>query len=478
MSTSSLLFPVLLVACVEEQRTATADRAPDGDRAPTRGPAAATTGGIQGELGPTDADLALRSTEGTGFGHAVADAGDIDGDGVTDLIIGDESAFTEAGAPLGGASVFLGPPGRGDLTMWDADVGFIGTSSGDLAGWAVTGVGDLDADGRDDLLVSAVGHSDDAGAVFVQAGPLSGYLDLDRDSHATIRGEAADDELGRWLAPVGDLNNDGFPDLVVSSAANDGARGAAYVFLDLPQGTEDATDADVVLVGTEAGEELGRSFAGCDADGDGVNDLWVGAFAGGSRAGGAVYGFQGPVEASGASADADVAVTGAAGLGYAVACGGDVTGDGKDDLLASAPTASGGDGAAFVVYGPPAVTVNVTTDADITFAPDEPDRAWGLTPAVVGDLTLDGLPDLALGSQRADEDAGELHVFDGLTAGVLGPEDAVARFSGPGLARAGRSVAGLADFDSDGLDELVVGAMERQGDTTSLGAVFLLTNPE
>jgi hypothetical protein len=233
----------------------------------------------------------------------------------------------------------------------------MGEGPGDVAGTSVA-AGDFNNDGNDDLVIGALGEGS-SGAVYLVYGPVSGTSSL-AAADSKLTGEAAGDQAGERVA-AGDLNGDGSDDLIIgvpdeSSAAS--LAGAVYVVL-APVPTGSLSTADAKLTGGAAGDLAGNSVAAGDLDGDGTDDLLIGATderTAGSQAG-AAYVAYGPVSGTSSLAAADAKLIGEAAGDIAAGslAAGDVNGDGVSDLIVGARLQDGGGtnaGAAYVVYGP------------------------------------------------------------------------------------------------------------------------------
>ena len=238
------------------------------------------------------ADAVLVGEEaGDGAGYSVA-AGDLDGDGFEDFLVGAMGNDT-GGSSAGAGYLVLGPiTGMLDLSLADAKL--VGEEAGDGAGISVA-AGDLNGDGFSDFLVGAVNADaggSNAGAAYLVLGPVSGTTDLSL-ADAKLLGEDASDEVGTSVA-AGDLNDDGFEDFLVGSdeeSAGGTQAGASYLVLGPITGTVDLSLAEAKLVGENSSDFTGRTIATGDVDGDDIDDVLIGAGgedAGGSQAG-AVY---------------------------------------------------------------------------------------------------------------------------------------------------------------------------------------------
>jgi hypothetical protein len=284
-------------------------------------------------------------------GNAVSGAGDVNGDGFDDLLIGAPD-HDIAGLSDGIAYLVYGPV-TGTHRLSSADARFLGERSGANTGTSLDSAGDVNGDGFDDVLI---GGTSDA---YLLYGPLSGDIDL-ANADVRFRGPYG---IGTAVHGAGDLNNDGFDDVVLGSPNDDGYlsdAGAVYVFFGpIASGELDVALADAVIYGRSPTDVAGTSVTSVgDMNNDGFGDLLIGARLSdtGADDAGAAYLVYGPFSGEHSLDDAQaqlVSTVRDADAGMSVAAG-DLDGDGVPDLVVGAPgdTTNGGDaGAAFVVPG-------------------------------------------------------------------------------------------------------------------------------
>jgi len=280
------------------------------------------------------------------LGTSVALSQGLSGDAYGDLLIG-ASGQDSGGAGAGAAYLFEGPLGTGTLATSSATATLIGEAASDAFGTSVDEAGDFDGDGIIDVVVganSATGLASGAGVAYVLAGPLSGTVDASAYLHK-VRGVAASDGAGARVRGLGDTDADGYEDIAVSAYnadPNGASSGAVYLVGGGATGLATLSSANAIIEGAVAGDLMGFALDGPgDVDGDGNTDLFLGAYgddAGGSQAGGAFL-YYGPISGTLGKADADVIFVGETTLeyaGYAAAGAGDVSGDGFPDLLVGA----------------------------------------------------------------------------------------------------------------------------------------------
>ena len=362
--------------------------------------------------GPVVGNFSLQQADAELIGEAMWDyagkyvsmAGDVDGDGFDDLLVG-AYGNSQGGADAGAAYLIYGPV-VGSSSLQQADAKLIGEAAGDWAGGSVSAAGDVNGDGFGDLLVGAYRNGEGgyvAGAAYLVHGPIVGHLSL-RDADAKLIGEAASDAAG-FSVSAGDVNGDGFADVLVGAIENDAGgadTGAAYLVHGPVVGHVSLSDADATLTGEAMDDLAGKSVSAVgDVDGDGLADLLVGAAGNdeGSDGAGAAYLVHGPAGDTSLS-NADAKLIGeeeSEHAGGSVSAAGDVDGDGFADVLVGAHLYNDGSvkGAAYLMYGPVVGTVPLAS-AHVRFRGQGNDYAGGSVSA--GDTDGDGFADVLIGA--------------------------------------------------------------------------------
>lgn len=225
-----------------------------------------------GTVDANDADARLLGEDGEDYaGSLVAGPGDMNGDGLTDMALV-APGNCEGGAGAGAIYVVQGPV-SGDLVLGDADGKIVGSPSAFAFDTLLSDAGDVDGDGTPDLLSADTYY--DHGTVYVFLGPVSGTISLSTAINARIRGTVAV-ELNS-IAAAGDLDLDGYGDVLVGGNWTENWSALAAVVYGPLSGVISLDEADQIFVGAHGSAfEVAVAGAG-DTDADGLPDLLVGA---------------------------------------------------------------------------------------------------------------------------------------------------------------------------------------------------------
>jgi hypothetical protein len=380
---------------------------------------------------------------GDEFGRSVATAGDVNGDGYSDVVVG--APFnSENGVEAGKVYVYYGGPLGLSLTpAWTA----LGEAENDGFGRVVGTAGDLNGDGYDDLVVGAPGR----GKVYVYYGSAAGL----GAAGWTANGQYLRDEFGGAVSTAGDVNRDGYDDLVVGAAGypNGNAYGKVYLYHGSSNGL--GSTAAWIATGTSAGERFGGAVATAgDVNADGFADVIIGV-----PLRNRVHVYHGG-PAGLAPGAANWTATGETGsqFGYAVAMAGDVNGDGYSDIVIGAPlfNASGlaDAGRAYVYYG--AVT-GLSPSASWSVTGASAGNRLGTAVFTAGDINGDRYADVVIGAYGSGSLAGQIQIYRGGSGGL--PSTPNRTISGEAAAdRLGLAVAAAGDVNGDGFGDFIAGA--------------------
>jgi VCBS repeat-containing protein len=364
---------------------------------------------------------------GDSSGTSVSNAGDINGDNIDDLIIGAPFAVSGAGQSYVVFGNTNGFNANLDLSSLDGSNGFaINGSATNSSGTSVSNAGDINGDKIDDLIIGAPGAALGAGqsyVVFGSTSPFNANFDLsslDGSNGFAINGingvnsDGFSDSSGKSVSSAGDVNGDGIDDLIIGAPSAASGAGQSYVVF----GSSNAFDANFNLSTLDGSNGFAINGSGIDTSGNSVSSA------------------------------------------------GDINGDKIDDLIIGAP----GTGKSYVVFGSSnAFSANLdlsNLDGSNGFAINgNANDFFGASVSNAGDVNNDGIKDLIIGAYNAASGAGQSYVVFGSSSGFNANLDLSSLNGNNGFAINGNStdfsgisVSTAGDINGDGADDLLVGA--------------------
>lgn len=389
---------------------------------------------------------AIGANGSSAFGHSISTAGDVNGDGYSDIIIG-EPGFKVSGVSRGRASVYLGSPtGLPAAPDWTV----VGTTM-DL-GRSVTTAGDVNGDGYSDIVVTTAYGTIDSGATlgaaFLYLGSASG---LSSTPAWEVNGSLYFENFGNSACTAGDVNGDGFSDVIIGAPEYSGGgnkRGAAYLFHGSASGL--SSSADWFQTGQDVGFKFGYIvYTAGDVNGDGFSDVVIGA-----PDSGKAFVYHGSSSGLSASADWSISRSSTSGFGFSASTAGDINGDGYSDVVISATVSE----QAFVYQGS---ETGLGTNEVWSVSDEGSVSAFGFNVRIAGDVNGDGYSDIFISGYSP-----KAYVYNGSPSGI---PSAYNWIYSPGSGNSGWSVASAGDINGDGYSEVIVGNPNYSNGTFAVG---------
>ncbi len=424
----------------------------------------------------------LTPTGGSTAGTSVAGPGDVNGDGLADVLLGAPGAGTS-----GSVYLFVGSAGLSGTSVQDAV--FSTTTPGESFGTAVAGAGDINGDGYADFVVGAPAYAANKGRVYVSLGRA--VLANISNTPQIIDGATAGDRFGSSVSG-GDANCDGYGDVLVGAPAYSSSTGRAYAYYGSPAALLASSSLSLANPNNAVNDNFGISVASAgDVNGDGYGDVIIGAY-GTSSLRGSAYLYLGSATGLGTAAGTTAGTyqrldspNNAANdyFGWSVAGAGDVNGDGYADVLIGAYGTSNRGSAYLYLGSATGLGTTAGTTAGTYQRRDEPGiggfNFFGYSVAGAGDVNGDGYADVVIGAYGAGTggssylylgSATGLGTTAGTTAGTYQRRDDPNSASGDNF---GRSVAGAGDVNGDGFADVLVGAYGTDNAGTNRGSTYL-----
>ena len=384
--------------------------------------------------------------ENSSFGFSVANAGDVNGDGYSDIIIG-ERRFSE-----GYAYLYFGSSNMDSIP----DLALTGNINDYEFGEVVADAGDLNNDGFDDVMVSSkiMGYDGDKlGKAYI----FYGSSVMDSEADIIVESNSNDSRYGNILCPIGDYNNDGFDDALLGSSVN----------VDILFGKPSIED--VITVQMFRFTHGFSSISGIgDVNGDNFTDFILGKSYddSGGDASGRVFLYYGGNELN---KKYDVILTGAPAndyFGSSLSHAGDINNDGYDDIIIGCPfddPSYENAGSVHIYYG----KNNIVNKPDLILSGEQDHQHFGNSVSCAGDFNNDGYDDLIIGS--SEKSCVNLY----LGGNELKTSDSFIFQGEKSYDNFGHSVSYAGDVNNDGFDDIIIGANISYATGTQAGRAFI-----
>jgi hypothetical protein len=409
------------------------------------------------------------------FGYSVSSAGDVNGDGYSDVIVG-APWYSNAQYGEGCAFVYHGSSsGLSTVHDWMYEPDKMSARFGE----SVSSAGDVNGDGYSDVIVGAVGYENGEtfeGRAFVYHGSESG---LSSSPDWMDESDQAYANFGNSVSSAGDVNGDGYSDVIVGAYEYDNEQdneGAAFVYYGSESGL--SSSPDWTAESDQAYANFGNSVSSAgDVNNDGYSDVIVGAYEydNGQTNEGAAFVYYGSESGLSPSPNwtAESDQTGAR-FGVSVSSAGDVNGDGFSDVIVGARSYSNGqlqEGGAFVFHGSsggPSIT------PDWTAVSGQTSSQFGESVSSAGDVNVDGFSDVIVGApayENGQSLEGRAYVYYGSESGLSASPNWIDE-SDQISASFGNSVSTAGDVNGDGYSDVIVGAVAYDNGQDDEGVAF------
>lgn len=423
---------------------------------------------------PANADKTLEINQSSAWlGFSVSTAGDVNGDGYSDVLVG-APKYDNGQADEGAAFLYPGTAGGISLAATVLEC----NQANAQMGYSVSNAGDINNDGFSDIMVGVPYYdaaASNEGIVMIYKGSANGLI---TNSPSVFKLDQAEANLGISVAMAGDVNGDGYSDMLAGAHQFDNGQsneGIGALILGAPNGLGSVT----FLECNQPGAMMGFAVAGAgDVDGDGFSDVMAGArlYTNGQALEGAAFVFRGsanglitanPTVIEGNQVDAR--------LGHALSSAGDVNGDGFSDIALGAylyDKGSSNEGAVMIHYGS---ANGVNTVATLVLESEQTEAQFGISVACAGDVNADGFADLIIGARYYDKgqvNEGVAFIYQGSKDGVVAIPLSILE-ANQGDAWLGSAVAPAGDVNGDGFSDVLVGSYAFDHGQTDEGSVFV-----
>ncbi|NMC00358.1 MAG: hypothetical protein GYA35_08785, partial [Thermoanaerobaculaceae bacterium] len=323
--------------------------------------------------------------------------------------------------------------------------------------------GDVNGDGYSDVIVGSYNYNSGRGKAYLYYGSAFG---LSSSAGWTKEGEIAGGYFGISASTAGDVNGDGYSDIIIGAFGCNSGAGRTYLYCGGSTGL--SSSPSWIRNGENMSDMFGATVATAgDVNGDGYSDVLVNAY-GFNLNSGRAYLFNG--SASGLTLTPSWVATGEGinnYFGRAIATAGDVNGDGYSDVIAGAWGYNSETGKAYLYLGGPS---GLSSSPSWVKTGETTYSRYGLPAVSAGDVNGDGFSDVLIGADRFSDYQGKAYLYLGSASGLSSPHSWSG--SGPGENSCYGYVSGAGDVNGDGYGDIVVGAYYAPGDGTGMAFFY------
>lgn len=368
------------------------------------------------------------------FSNCISKIGDVNNDGFDDFIIGSPNYYDQKGK----VDIYLCGITTNNITT----VEIFGEGIQNKFGNSAASLGDVNNDGFDDILIGAKNYDSNKGSAYLYYG--GSYVDNIFD--AIFVGEYTQDYFGSIISGVGDVNGDGYNDIFIGSPNYSGEKGKGYLYYG---GSSVDNIADLVFTGNNFNDYFCSSASGVgDINGDGYDDL---AICSNKYGNGIVYIYSGGNEMDNV-AEIILLKEGHSDFGKLITCAGDINNDGYDDILISSFNDNSNKNEITVYFGKS--DMENIANSSIEISDNEISKLTSLSTA--GDLNNDGYDDIIIGVGGNLQSYGDAYIYFGGEIFDVNPD--IHLINEVYNNSFGYSVSSLGDINNDAYDDLIVGA--------------------
>ncbi|MBK8945356.1 MAG: FG-GAP repeat protein [Ignavibacteriae bacterium] len=425
------------------------------------------------------------------FGFSISSIDDINNDGYDDICIGDPSYLSSQGRAyiyLGGEPFSSSPSiilsgesnvdffgncvskagdvnsdgyadfiigihgfynykGKANIYLGSTSINDISTISmqgsgiQNVFGYSVSSLGDVNKDGFDDIIISARGYDSNKGSAYI----YFGGTDVDNYADVICFGENSQDYFGTIISKIGDINNDGYNDVFIGAPSFESDKGKGYLYFG---GSFMDNIPDIVFIGNKFYDHFCSSASGIgDINGDGYDDLAIGSNKNGNGSVNIYLGSNNIYHV----ADLILQKDGSSNFGHSIASAGDINNDGYDDFLISYQNAVPNNNAVSIYFG----NKNLLDISNSFIVIEKTDVNFGQSVSAAGDVNSDGYADIIIGAGSATS-IGSSYIYFGGNA--MDSEPDIKLSDGNFYDAFGYSVSTVGDINKDGYDDVIVSA--------------------